>query len=81
MEQWYVVVMFCFVHDSDDVNVEFVRAVSRDDADTKARPQLIERLLHEEFIADAGELEIGSFAIVICTGDTEPVYPIYTPKR
>lgn len=75
MEQWHVVIMHVFVHDSPDSYVEFVRATSRTDADTKARAQLVKRLLGEGFIDDASELEIDEFAVVICTGDTEPTYP------
>lgn len=75
MEQWHVVVMFCWIHQCEDTNVQFVRATSRADADVKARPALVKRLIEEGSIDDASEIEIDKFAIVICTGDTEPTYP------
>lgn len=75
MEQWHIVIMSVFVCDSSDSWVEFVRATSRTDADTKARTQLIARLLAEECFEDASEIDIDEFAIVICIGGTYPTYP------
>lgn len=81
MEQWHVVIMWTLIdREQIDTWVEFVRATSRADADAKARPQLIKRLIDENEIEGPSQVAIDEFAIVICTGDTEPTYPS-NPER